>query len=139
MRVDVQCGGDVGMAADALNGLEIDPRFGQRGNIGMPEDVGRCTVQIDLSLDALIQPPEDHVGDGGFTAEHETRFLKGLQVFDQPVVHGNYPLAAVGLGGADLGLIVGVGDVAFNVDQLLLKVDILPLEPQHFAPAHAGE
>ena len=44
MRVDVQRGGDVGVAADALNGLEIDPRFGQRGDIGMPENVGRCSV-----------------------------------------------------------------------------------------------
>ena len=127
------------MAADALNGLEIDPRFGQRGDIGMPEDMGRCTVQVDLPLDALVQSPEYHVGDGSFTAEHETRLANGLQVFNQPVVQGNYPFAAVGLGGADLGLIVGVGDVAFNVDQLLLKVDVLPLEPQHFAPTHTGE
>ena len=53
MGVDVQRGGDVGVATDALDGLEVHVGLRQRGNVSVPENVGRRAEELDVLLDVL--------------------------------------------------------------------------------------
>ena len=127
------------MAADALDGLEVHVGLRQRGNVSVPEDVGRRAEELDVILDVPEHPAEDHLGHGLRAAQHVSGGTMGLEKLRQPTVQRDGSLAAVGLGGADLGLVVGIGDVALDVDQLLLEVDVLPAQAEHFAPAYARE
>ena len=62
--VDIQRGGDIGMAADALDRLEVDVCLRQGRDVAVPEDMRRRAIEVDLAADALVQPAEHHVGQG---------------------------------------------------------------------------
>ena len=131
--VDIQRCGDIGMAADALDRLEVDVRLRQGRDVAVPEDMRRCAKEVDLAADALVQPAEHHVGQGRLPSQDKARSVDGLQEDFQPFIQRNDALAAGSLGRGDFRLVVRVGDAALDVDQLLLEVDVLPLEAQHFA------
>jgi len=139
MGVDAHGRGHVGMPADVLQGLQIDARFRHGGNVAVPEDVGRRTEGVHLLEDVPFDPAVHHLGRWRFPADNIARILKGLQEFDQLVIQRNGALAALGLGLRHDRLIGRVGDRPGNRDELLFEVDVLPAQPQHFAPAHTGE
>lgn len=44
--VDIQRGGDIGMAADALDRLEVDIRLRQGRDVAVPEDMRRRAISV---------------------------------------------------------------------------------------------
>ena len=51
------------MTADALDGLKVDVRPCQVGDVAVAEDVRRSAVEVYLFLNAVIQSSENYVGD----------------------------------------------------------------------------
>ena len=68
--VDVQGGGNVGVAADALNRLEVDVRLRQGRDVAVPENMRRRPIKVDFAADALVQPAEHHVGQRRLPTQH---------------------------------------------------------------------
>jgi len=72
-------------------------------------------------------------------ADDIATLLHGDEVLFQLIHDRHVPLALFRLGFADDRGVAGMSDVAPDVDDVAGEVDVLPAQPQHLAPAHAGE
>ena len=59
----------------------------------------------------------------------------GEQVWDD----WNITITTPGLGRSNEGLVVGVGCVALNMDDIFHEVKVFPAEAKNFAPSHTSE
>ena len=73
------------------------------------------------------------------STDHKALLAHGQEVGKQVWDDGNVTITTSGLGRAQEGLVVGVGCVSLDMDDILHQIEVFPAQAQDFALPHASE
>ena len=142
MNIAVHRGLEVRLSQDALDGLHVRASVVQHRAYRVPEDVGRGPMEVHRSVDALHHTSERCERQRllwVISTDHKALLTHGQEVGKQSRNDGNITKTTSGLGCAQEGLVVGVGCVSLNMDDILHHIKVFPAQAQDFTFSHTSE
>lgn len=138
MDIAVEGSLDVCVPDDALYCLDGCPRVVQQGCVAVPEDMRRCSVQVNGAVDAFHHPAMNGERDGRLAPYDIAETLHWLKTFHDLRGNGDIPDAALCLGRSDEAVVLPlrITDISDYMKHILLQIHIAPLKPQYFAATH---
>lgn len=133
---------EVRLSQDALDRLHICPCVVQHRAYRVPENVRGGPMEVHRGVDAFHHTSERSECQRLLwvvSTDNKALLAHGQEVGKQVWDDGNVTITTSGFGCAQEGLVVGVGRVSLNMDDILHQIKVFPAQAQDFALPHASE